>query len=165
MKMLNINGVLYKSTTNKLQKSDVLTPATATAQPKPLTRPNLTTSGVNTAKQLLFIRGEKFELESSGKSLRRINSDQNPFKLRRIDIGGMTYLAKPNSQTYERTESHKTRSHLSLAKCKSINVLTKKFVKSNIPCPIFRRVGKCSAYARGRCPRVHDPKNVAICQK
>lgn len=37
--------------------------------------------------------------------------------------------------------------------------------KSNIICPIYRRLGKCLAYANGRCQRLHDPRYVIVCPK
>lgn len=37
--------------------------------------------------------------------------------------------------------------------------------KSNIICPIYRRIGKCLAYANGRCQKLHDPRYVIVCPK
>jgi hypothetical protein len=37
--------------------------------------------------------------------------------------------------------------------------------KSNLICPIYRRLGKCLAYANGRCHKVHDPRYVIVCPK
>lgn len=143
LEMLNINGVLYKSTGHKLQK---------TISPR-----------LKTFERTLFVRGEKFSLDPTGKKLTRASTNSS-MRMSRIDIGGLTYKATNNS-TYIRTESHKTRSHLSSIKQKSINMLSSKLRKSNIPCAIYRKLGKCSAFIRGRCPRVHDPKQISICQK
>lgn len=62
-------------------------------------------------------------------------------------------------------ESHAFPSNSSLAKHKSIQVLTNKLRKCNIPCQIYRRLGKCSAQLKGKCPRLHDPKHVIICPR
>lgn len=37
--------------------------------------------------------------------------------------------------------------------------------KSNTICAIYRRLGKCLAYANGRCHKVHDPRFVIVCPK
>lgn len=143
IEMLNINGVLYKSTGHKLQK---------TVSPR-----------LKTFERTLFVRGEKFLLDPTGKKLTRASTNSR-MRMSRIDIGGLTYKATTNS-TYVRTETHKTRTHLSFVKQKSINLLSSKLRKSNIPCAIYRKLGKCSTFIRGRCPKVHDPKQISICSK
>lgn len=92
IEMLNINGVLYKSTGHKLQK---------TLSPR-----------LKTDERTLFVRGEKFLLDPTGKKLTRASTNSR-IRMSRIDIGGLTYKATTNS-TYIRTESHKTRTHLRL---------------------------------------------------
>jgi hypothetical protein len=37
--------------------------------------------------------------------------------------------------------------------------------KSNMICPIYRRLGKCLSYANGRCQKIHDPRYVIVCPK
>lgn len=54
---------------------------------------------------------------------------------------------------------------VSIAKMKSIALLTNKLRKNNQPCLIYHRFGKCNAKEEGKCWRVHDPKNIAICRK
>lgn len=88
--MININGVLYNSTSRKLERSQ--------------------SKSLNTAEKLLLIRGEKFVLDSSGTKLRR-DSGNSSSKLSRIDIGGLTYKAS-HSGSYERDNSHQVRTHL-----------------------------------------------------
>lgn len=52
----------------------------------------------------------------------------------------------------------------SIAKTKSISVLARNVLqKTNIVCPIYRRLGKCLAYANGRCHKVHDQRYVIVC--
>lgn len=162
LEFLNINGILYKSTSRKLEKSSS---SSSIIKPNPGIIPKISIkSPGNKSGRLIYVRGEKFMLDSSNKSLKRLDS-QTQFKKTRIDIGGLTYVAKNDGSTYEQTSFHRIRSHLSIARNKSINVLSKKYVKSNIPCPIYRRLGKCLGYERGRCNRVHDRKHVIICSK
>lgn len=84
----------------------------------------------------------------------------------RLDIGGVTYV-RVAPDTFERTDGHRTRDHLSAARQKSIQLLlnARSRTKCNVPCPIYQRLGKCRALERGRCPKVHDAKRVAICPK
>lgn len=89
--MVNINGVLYKSTSNKLEK---------TSQ----------SANLDPSEKLLSIRGEKFILDSSGKRLKR-DSECGGVKMSRIDIGGLTYKASQDG-AFERDNSHQVRSHL-----------------------------------------------------
>lgn len=141
--MININGVLYKSTSKKLEKTSL-------------------SSSLNPSERILVVRGENFILDSSGTKLKR-DSVVNNLKLSRIDIGGLTYRAS-NGGDYERDNSHQVRSHLTLAKTKSISFLSPNALrKTSLICPIYRRIGKCLAYARGRCQKVHDQRYVIVC--
>jgi hypothetical protein len=89
--MININGVLYKSSSNKLQKSD-----------------GYQVSG-SSYERSLFVRGERFILDPSGLKLKREND--NKLKMSRIDIGGLTYKASSDG-AFERDNSHQVRSHI-----------------------------------------------------
>ncbi|XP_057671592.1 zinc finger CCCH domain-containing protein 3 [Diorhabda carinulata] len=40
-----------------------------------------------------------------------------------------------------------------------------KLRKCNIPCPYYRKLGKCKGYEQGKCPRKHDPDQIALCTK
>ncbi|XP_062708054.1 zinc finger CCCH domain-containing protein 3 [Aedes albopictus] len=163
--MVNINGVLYRSSSNKLQVSTTRTPATPT--PTSFKSPAGLTSA-NSRQRFLLIRGTRFMLDQTGTKLRKIPSAEfdhpHPAKLRRIDIGGLTYMQKTDD-TFVRTETHRTRSYLSSTKQKSIHMLTSNMRKCNIPCPIYRRLGKCTAFSRGKCPKVHDKNQIMICSK
>lgn len=141
--MININGVLYKSTSKKLEMTS-------------------SSSSLSPSEKMLVIRGENFILDSSGTKLKRDSQSSNT-KLSRIDIGGLTYRASKGG-SYERDNSHQVRNHLSLAKTKSISLLAPNALhKTNMICPIYRRLGKCLAYARGRCQKVHDQRYVIVC--
>lgn len=90
--MVNINGVLYKSTSRKLEKT------------------SSQSSRLDPLEKMLTIRGEKFILDSSGTKLKR-DSESGSVKLSRIDIGGLTYKASQDG-AFERDNSHQVRSHL-----------------------------------------------------
>lgn len=154
---LNINGILYKSTKTKLQKT--VNPSTATTE---------AAASSPDSQRTLIIRGERFTLDPTGKRLKKETTGsalKSRASLKRIDIGGLTYVMQSNSNTYVQTNSHKSRYHLNIAKQRSINMLSKKLVKSNVPCPIYRKLGKCAAFERSKCSKLHDPKQVNICQK
>lgn len=84
--------------------------------------------------------------------------------MKRIDLGGLTYIAKSNN-LFVRTGYHLIRNHVSAAKQKSIYMLSRNLVKSNVPCAIYQRVGKCAAFERGKCMKVHDKMQISICQR
>ncbi|XP_055842336.1 zinc finger CCCH domain-containing protein 3 [Episyrphus balteatus] len=157
--ILNINGVLYKSTRNKLERKDA---------PKVVRPVNAPTPKKPTRERAIFVRGTKYLLDKSGFNLTRVATTKpstTPMKsLRRIDIGGLTYIAN-SKNVLVRTDTHLTRNHVSNAKQKSIHLLSRRFVKTNIPCPIFQRVGKCASFDRGKCMKVHDKLHIAICPR
>ncbi|KAJ8866185.1 hypothetical protein PR048_033709 [Dryococelus australis] len=124
---------------------------------------------------IVHIRGNKFLMESSGRTMRRISapSSHNPRATRqkveppvtRIDIGGVTFLQK-SQNVLIRTDYHRARNILSQAKQRSIATLTQKLKnKNNQPCIVYQQFGKCSRKETGTCPRVHDPKQIALCKK
>ncbi|XP_065077173.1 zinc finger CCCH domain-containing protein 3-like [Ochlerotatus camptorhynchus] len=159
--MININGVLYRSSSNKLQVSSARSPAKILPRKPPA-------DSTNSKQRCLTIRGTRFMLDPSGTKLRKMPSveveEPHQAKLGRIDIGGLTYMPKTDG-TFVRTDTHRTRSYLSLTKHKSIQVLTNRMRKCNVPCPIYRRLGKCTAFVRGKCPKLHDKNQIMICFK
>lgn len=166
--LLNINGILYKSNRRKLEKTTISSPysikkpKTLTTKSKPYRR--------------LIVRGENFLLDASGKNLIRVQTNENQSNsntkqmdtnaviIKRIDIGKITFVKKSND-TFERTDFHKSRYHLNVAKLRSIQTLTNRMVKMNVPCPIYRKLGKCAAYVRGKCAKLHDKKLVDVCPR
>lgn len=166
--MLNINGVLYKSTRNKLQRKDNDSDKTQN-----LKAANILSTPKATGRTLI-VRGTRFVLDKNGFQMTRVadtnhskqaatvSMKQRPHFLKRIDIGGLTYVAT-SQNVLMRTGNHLARTHLNNAKHKSLQVLSRSLAKSNIPCAIFQRVGKCAAFERGKCRKVHDKRQVAIC--
>lgn len=116
----------------------------------------------------LTVRGESFLLDASGKNLIRVQNEKPIITpaatIKRIDIGKITFMKNANG-TYERTDFHKSRYHLNVAKQRSIQMLTNRLVKSNIPCPIYRKLGKCATFERGKCTKLHDKKLIDICPR
>lgn len=155
---ISINGIAYRSTNMKLQKttSERIAPALPTS------------SKGSQSHRILYVRGEKFLLEPNGQCLLRsststlVRTTTNVGD--RIHIGGLTYVRSANN-TYELTDYHMNRFHLSLAKQRSISLLSPKMTKMNVPCPIYRKLGKCMAFTRSRCVKLHDPKLVDICPR
>lgn len=164
--LLNINGILYKSNRRKLEKTTISTPYTLK---KPTTKSK-------ESYRRLTVRGENFLLDASGKNLIRVHTNSKPTMsntqpvdtsaaiIKRIDIGKITFVKKSND-TYERTDYHKSRFHLNVAKQRSIQTLTNRMVKTNVPCPIYRRLGKCAAFVRGKCAKLHDKKLIDVCPR
>lgn len=168
--LLNINGILYKSNRRKLEKTTISSPYSI-KKPK-----SLTTKSKPSSYRRLIVRGENFLLDASGKNLIRVQTNGNPSNsntkqmetsaaiIKRIDIGKITFVKKSND-TYERTDFHKSRYHLNVAKQRSIQTLTNRMVKMNVPCPIYRKLGKCAAFVRGKCAKLHDKKLVDVCPR
>lgn len=44
-------------------------------------------------------------------------------------------------------------------------VSREKLRKCNIPCPYYRKLGRCKGHELGKCPRKHDPDQIALCTK
>lgn len=156
---LEINGIVYKSNQRKLEKT--------TMSSKYSLRK---TSKTSLSYRRLIVRGENFMLDANGKNLVRVQSNTNAMvpdsiaNRKRIDIGKITFVKKSND-TYERTDFHKSRYHLNVAKQRSIQMLTNRLVKTNVPCPIYRKLGKCAAFVRGKCAKLHDKKLVDVCPR
>ncbi|TDG52728.1 hypothetical protein AWZ03_000961 [Drosophila navojoa] len=163
LSMVSIHGVMYKKTAkNKLTKLD----ANASAKKSVPAQQQKVTSSIG---RTLFVRGTKFVLDPSGCRLTRVSAHSSPVIVnkslrRRIDIGGLTYVSSPKAQNvFIRTTNHVFRAHLMTAKQRSLQVLNRSLVKTNVPCAIYQRLGKCAAYSRGKCRRLHDKRQVAIC--
>ena len=186
LQMLNINGVLYRSTRNKLQRKDnsVASNQMTSAKISPIsvkTNPikNTLPKPSKTAyERVLFVHGTKFILDKNGFKLTRIapttkdsvTGTPKPTiptqrQRQRIDIGGLTYIASTTQNVFVRTRNHLALAHLNTAKNRSLQLLARRFVKTNVPCAIFQRIGKCIAHERGKCNKVHDKNQVTICPR
>ncbi|XP_017844533.2 zinc finger CCCH domain-containing protein 3 [Drosophila busckii] len=160
MRMVSIHGVMYKKTAKKLTKLD----DSNRSSPLPTTSQQSTVSTGRT----LFVSGIRYVLDTTGTRLTRLPAQShlsvNRTLRRRIDIGGLTYVSSPKAQNvFIRTTNHVSRAHLITAKQRSLQLLNRSLVKTNIPCAIYQRLGKCAAHNRGKCRRLHDKRQVAIC--
>uniref|UniRef100_A0A1A9WTH9 C3H1-type domain-containing protein n=1 Tax=Glossina brevipalpis TaxID=37001 RepID=A0A1A9WTH9_9MUSC len=164
IEMLNINGLLYKSTRNTLQLKESKAFCKPTSVLKPILKSPLS----------IYVRGTKYMMDPEKFKLTRVvgtnasPSDENE-KLkstvcRRIDIGGFTYTST-SKNVFTRTTYHLNRAYINNAKQRSLQLLTKHLTKSNVPCPIYQRVGKCVAFERGKCFKVHNKLQVNVCNR
>ncbi|XP_072399757.1 uncharacterized protein ZC3H3 [Diabrotica undecimpunctata] len=113
--LVNISGIVYKKSPNKLQRTSSL-------------------------------------LKDKRKQLKDTNAlKRNVFKLVRQPENKLA-LEKKNSRTTYRYSSRK-------------NIAIEKLKKCNIPCPYYRKFGKCKGKELGKCPRKHDPDQIALCTK
>ncbi|XP_073843551.1 zinc finger CCCH domain-containing protein 3 [Musca autumnalis] len=180
LQVLNINGLLYKSTRNSLKLKD-LTKNSSNLEnkcKKPTISSDVKSSSQGLTILTIFVRGTKYIMDAQKHKLTRVtgsggggNDDnvanqKNSTHCRRIDIGGFTYISTPSTKNILiRTRNHLARAYVNNAKQKSLQILSRHLVKSNVPCPIYQRVGKCAAFERGKCLKVHNKQQVAICSK
>ncbi|KAH8239627.1 hypothetical protein KR032_006050 [Drosophila birchii] len=168
LSMVSIHGVMYKKISkNKITKLDARTTTPRTVKP-------------SLSGRAVFVSGNKFILDPSGCRLTRVSTSTVPRLpsaaaaapqmsvnrtiMRRIDIGGLTYVASPKIQNvFIRTTNHLSRAHLITARQRSLTLLNKSRVKTNVPCAIYQKLGKCAAHSRGKCRKLHDQRQVAIC--
>lgn len=159
---LNINGILYKANQRKLEK-------TTTPNNKYSLNKTKMKSNTDPSYRRLTVRGETFLLDANGKNLIKVQNEEPTTNsasgtIKRIDIGKITFMQKSNG-TFEQTDFHKNRFHLNVAKQRSIQMLTNRLVKTNVPCPIYRKLGKCAAFERRKCTKLHDKKLVDVCPR
>lgn len=116
--------------------------------------------------QILTIRGQKYKLDSGHHTLTLMNNQVEKPKpsFKTIYVGRMAFKQKePN--IYVKTNTHKKFALLSQAKQRSINTLTNKLRKSNIPCPLYHKFGKCKGKDSGKCFRLHNPDQISLCPR
>ncbi|CAG9840513.1 unnamed protein product [Diabrotica balteata] len=113
--LVNISGIVYKKSPNKLQRTSSL------------------------------LKDKRKQIKDSN-ALKR-----NKFKLVRQPENKLA-LEKKNSRITYRYSSGK-------------NISIEKLKKCNIPCPYYRKFGKCKGKELGKCPRKHDPDQIALCTK
>ncbi|XP_068142954.1 LOW QUALITY PROTEIN: zinc finger CCCH domain-containing protein 3 [Drosophila tropicalis] len=176
LSMVSIHGVMFKRTAkNKLTKLDAPSSTTTTPVKKSPATSLTRTIKRNISGRTLFVSGNKFVLDPTGCRLTRVRTTStsqlplvNPSKMprRRIDLGGLTYIASGKAKNvFIRTTNHLSRAHLMSARQRSLHMLNGSLVKTNVPCAIFQRLGKCAAHGRGKCRKLHDKRQVAICPR
>ncbi|XP_046570028.1 uncharacterized protein LOC124278351 [Haliotis rubra] len=178
-----INGILYKSSSTTLTKAVPPQKAPAAgvgtrAQPLTGKTRSVVVKQLNAAAmKTISVRGVKFRMDSSGRSLQRIDQTQSPTKsvgrkqhraeIKRVDIGGVTFIqTKPG--TLVRSTTVRTRAVASRVKSRVIIAATNSLHKDNTKsvngyCVFYNKFGRCRLGTR--CPYKHDPNKVAVCTR
>lgn len=106
--------------------------------------------------EFVFIRGEKYIVNNNvlKKVMQKVSTlsstSLNSRKVNKISLSGVTYVRKSNNTFVVDNRMQNS---------------VKKRRKLNITCPTFRRLGVCLKNVQGKCPLVHNPKNISICPK
>lgn len=106
--------------------------------------------------EFVFIRGEKYIVNNN--VLKKVvqkasiiaSTSLNSRNVNKISLSGVTYVRKTNNTFVVDNRTQNS---------------VKKRRKLNITCPTFRRLGVCLKNVQGKCPLVHNPKNISICPK
>nr|XP_027232336.1 uncharacterized protein LOC113823838 isoform X3 [Penaeus vannamei]XP_027232337.1 uncharacterized protein LOC113823838 isoform X3 [Penaeus vannamei] len=158
-RIINIGGILYKSTKTSLRKQLA----------KKLENEKKATDSMC----VVHLRGHKFQVGAGGRTLKRVtdttSSGGTQPALSRVHIGGLTYSRTANGQ-YELTRVHQARAVVSSAKQRSMQMLSQRrkrgaMQKRNEYCIFFNRFGRCSKKDQGECPYIHDSKRIAVCTR
>lgn len=171
LQLLNINGLLYKSTKNCLKLNDLK----KSNETKTISKCVDNQTQNSSSELKIYIRGTKYVMDSKKLKLTRVSgTDENissnikipPVISSRIDIGGFTYVSNSSAKNvFIRTENHLARAYVTNTKQKCLQMLTKHRVKTNIPCLIYQRLGKCVAYERSKCSKDHSRHKVNVCSR
>ncbi|KAI4471196.1 leucine zipper-ef-hand containing transmembrane protein [Holotrichia oblita] len=147
-KYISINGTLYKKTPNVLKKADLL---------------KITTGKTNISRNnVLLIRGQLYKLDHRQKRLKILSLSSCTPKLK----GKESPVALKQKKLYKhKLNSSKQRISLSDFKNSANRILRNKMRKCNIPCPMYRKFGKCKANEMGKCIRVHNPHQISLCTR
>ncbi|KAJ8713499.1 hypothetical protein PYW07_013869 [Mythimna separata] len=92
-----------------------------------------------------------------------LNRKSNEFKL--SNCYNATPLKNDKIKTKIFSETHKKLYKSNQATPTRMKKIKGNLKKNNIPCPLFRKFGKCLRNSKGRCEFLHDRKHVSICRK
>lgn len=120
------------------------------------TVPSVRRSLLTKPPEFVFIRGEKYIVNNN--VLKKVvqkastipSTPLNSRNINKISVSGVTYVRKTNNTFVVDNRTQNS---------------VKKRRKLNITCPTFRRLGICLKNVEGKCPLVHNPKNISICPK
>ncbi|XP_047472193.1 uncharacterized protein LOC125027270 [Penaeus chinensis] len=158
-RIINIGGILYKSTKTSLRKQ--------------LAKKMENEKKATDSMCVVHLRGHKFQVGAGGRTLKRITDTTSSGRIQpalsRVHIGGLTYSRTANGQ-YELTRVHQARAVVSSAKQRSMQMLSQRrkrgaMQKRNEYCIFFNRFGRCSKKDQGECPYIHDSKRIAVCTR
>ncbi|XP_019636856.1 PREDICTED: zinc finger CCCH domain-containing protein 3-like [Branchiostoma belcheri] len=178
-KLLVKGGVVYKLSSSRLTRASPLTSRTA--------QKTLTDKPVGQKVVKVNIRGEKFLLDSSGKTLTRVKENAGgstneaagtrareeppqPRGVSRVVIRGVPYIRTAPGKLVRSSATNKVQELASRAVQRSIlTSQTARYRKTNRQaaarqfCMFYNRFGRCN---RGNdCPYIHDPDKVAVCTR
>lgn len=89
---------------------------------------------------------------------------ENRFKFIKRNIESVPYVNSELKSTAIRKSLNMKNLLRSNLKAK-IKTNTKLLKKNNIPCPLFKKYGKCLRNIHGHCEFLHDKKHVSICRR
>ncbi|XP_078367739.1 uncharacterized protein LOC144651663 [Oculina patagonica] len=178
-KVVVIGGVSYKTSSNKLTKAK--TPTTVKESGRSMT--SLSRKTIGKLTKTVNIQGEKFVMDSKGKTLQRISKtprhasssqlrsskpSQIPFGRRRSSNGQRVILRTRTTLVRSRVSNTPSKTLASRVLQRSINNArlykkNKKKPASEQYCMFYNRFGKCNK--KDTCPYIHDPSKVAVCTK
>lgn len=149
-KYISINGTLYKKTPNVLKKADLV---------------KITSGKTNIDRnKVLLIRGHLYKLDHFQKRLKMLplSSSCVP-KLK--GKANVTMIKPKKCSKLNKPHKSKLRNCASDIKSSTNLILRNKMQKCNLPCPIYRKFGRCKANEMGKCIRVHNPDQISLCTK
>ncbi|KAL7306473.1 hypothetical protein TKK_0001172 [Trichogramma kaykai] len=132
--LVSIDGVMYKKSRNKLVRSN---------------------SSVGTPKRKRSLTGQYY-IAKNGKKLLKLDSNVKKMKASPVKLNVSSSFISPNkiSKNYASNK----------VKQRSLLILRNKMRKNNQPCLFFQRFGYCKKQVTGSCTKVHNKKQVAVCQ-
>ncbi|OXU25438.1 hypothetical protein TSAR_015701 [Trichomalopsis sarcophagae] len=139
MALVDIGGVMFKKTRNKIVRSSSNNAAIVKRQ---------RVSTLNRSGQFVSSKGGK-TLHKVDCATRKLNTST------KIDVSTITSIS--SVKTYKSNASNKV-------KQRSLQILRNKMRKNNQPCLLFQKYGYCNSQLKGTCPKVHDKKQVAVCK-
>lgn len=101
-------------------------------------------------------------MNDKGSNSLALKRKHNEFKL--INYNN-TSLKEDKTKTKIYTDIHKKINKSNQANQSRLKKMKGNLKKNNIPCPLFRKFGKCLRNERGKCEFLHDKKHVSICRK
>ncbi|KRT83143.1 hypothetical protein AMK59_4088, partial [Oryctes borbonicus] len=149
-KYISINGTLYKKTPNVLKKADLV---------------KITSGKTNIDKnKVLLIRGHLYKLDHFQKRLKMLPLSTSCVpKLK--GKANVTMIKQKKCNKLNKPNKCKLRNCSSDIKSSTNLILRNKMQKCNLPCPIYRKFGRCKANETGKCIRVHNPDQISLCTK
>ncbi|XP_033207483.1 zinc finger CCCH domain-containing protein 7 isoform X2 [Belonocnema kinseyi] len=147
MKLVSIGGISYKSSKNQLVRR--------------------TSTNLTKRKRIISREGhEQFSITSDGKVLLRLNGTRKCQT--HMNHSGIT-VNRSKTTLIRRKSIPLVKQNLkgnisNKVKQRSIQILRNKMRKNNQPCLFFQKFGYCANQDIGKCHKVHDKKQVALCK-